>query len=135
MNTCINSYKQCLADCSSSACRNTIARPHGSSVCRFVCEDKFRTCLGDHAKKHGGNNLWPHQNANYDYNQYIAVKDQDHSFVSPPQTHPFAIPPNQIRGGHIGAANRRRPYQYLNEDRYGEMLKCTRPSSRDPIYY
>ena len=126
MDTCINSYRNCSQEC----------RREGShNICHYVCQDKFRTCLGDVAKKYGNNNMWPHQNANYDYIPYVAVRDQNRSFPTPPQNNPFAIPPNHITGGYIGMNNRIRPYQYVYADRYGEILKCTKPASRDPIYH
>lgn len=122
MDRCTNSYRECK-----SACTNNVAK--------YVCQDKMRLCLGDLAKRSGGNNLWPHQNANYNDVSYINVNDYDGSFVLPPQNNPFAIPKNQITGGCIGVQNRTRPYQMLHSKQYGGLLKTTAPCSRDPIYY
>ncbi len=83
MKYCKTSYRNCLLDC----------RPSEPRICKYVCDDKMRDCLGDVAKKFGNNNLWPHQNANYNDVPYIAVTDQDFSFKTPRQNYeiPFQL--------------------------------------------
>lgn len=112
MDKCVNSYKQCMKH----------AIVNDRKVRQYVCHDKILTCLGETAKVHGNNNLWPFHNSYNIGKDYIAVKDMDRSFKNPPQNNPFAIPPRQITGGFMGDKNRKFPYQYLHGNVYGGTM-------------
>ncbi len=131
MEQCIDSYKNCLGTCVAPNSKSSVP----NCICKYVCQDKFRTCLGDVAKKYGNNNLWPYQNANYGYHPYLNINDMDNSFRTPPKNSPFSLPDNYISGGPVGEYNRTRPYQLVYGREYGGLLKYTRPATRDPIYY
>lgn len=135
MNRAIDSYQKCLKLCNCPSNR-------GSCVCNYVCQDKFRQDLGDYAMQTGDNTLyagrtiqWPFMNPQLTPVKYIAVDDMDCEFKGFPKDGPFTTPARYLTGGCQGQQNRNYPYREVYRGGYGGLLKCTKPSVRDPIYY
>lgn len=134
MNKCASDYQKCLS-CASQKCSNTHDRRCIPNLSKWVCDERYLSCLGDVAHRHGGNNIFPFQNAKPNSVPYVGVNDMDDN---PPQCGnptPFSLPKRQLTFGAYGAANRMAPYQPLHAPTYGGTLREGKPPSRDPLYY